>query len=150
MDIGIGIPNTVTGATGPLLLEWARRAEAAGFSSLATIGRIAYPGFEELTVLGAAAAVTERIGLMTNVLLAPTRSSAELAKQAASVAQLSGGRLTLGLGVGGREDDYALAGRDFGRRGRRFDQQLADLWRGGGGGAAVRPAARRSVAGVVR
>jgi len=129
MDIGIGIPNTVPGATGPLLLDWARRAEAAGFSSLATIGRIAYPGFEELTVLGAAGAVTERIGLLTNVLLAPTRSSAELAKQAATVAQLSGGRLTLGLGVGGREDDYSLAGRDFGRRGRLFDQQLADLRR---------------------
>jgi alkanesulfonate monooxygenase SsuD/methylene tetrahydromethanopterin reductase-like flavin-dependent oxidoreductase (luciferase family) len=133
MDIGIGIPNTVTGATGPLLLEWARRAEAAGFSTLATIGRIGYPGFEELTVLGAAGAVTERIGLVTNVLLAPTRSSAELAKQAATVQQLSGGRLTLGLGVGGRPDDFALAGREFGRRGRLFDQQLTELsraWQG--------------------
>ena len=133
MDIGIGIPNTVTGATGPLLLEWARRAEAAGFATLATIGRIGYPGFEELTVLGAAGAVTERIGLVTNVLLAPTRSSAELAKQAATVQQLSGGRLTLGLGVGGRPDDFALAGREFGRRGRLFDQQLTELsraWQG--------------------
>src|SRR3954470_5933714 len=129
MDIGIGIPNNVRGTTGPQLLEWARRAETAGFSSLATIGRVAYPTFEELTVFAAAGAVTQRIRFLTDILLAPTRSTAELAKQAATVQQLSGGRLTLGLGVGGREDDYLLTGRDFRGRGRVFDQQLADLRR---------------------
>ena len=50
MEIGIGIPNSVRGTTGPQLLEWARRAEAAGFSTLASIGRVAYPSYEELTV----------------------------------------------------------------------------------------------------
>lgn len=129
MDIGIGIPNTVPGTTGGDLLAWARRAERAGFSSLATIGRLAYPGFEELTVLAAAGVVTERIRLLTNILLAPARSAAELAKQAASVDQLTGGRLTLGLAVGSRPDDCELAGRDFHTRGERFDQQLADLQR---------------------
>jgi alkanesulfonate monooxygenase SsuD/methylene tetrahydromethanopterin reductase-like flavin-dependent oxidoreductase (luciferase family) len=129
VDIGIGIPNTVRGTTGPQLLEWARRAEAAGFSSLGTIGRVAYPGYEELTVFAAAGAVTERIRFVTNILVAPTRSTAELAKQAATVQQLTGGRLTLGLGVGGREDDFLLTGRDFRARGRLFDQQLADLQR---------------------
>jgi alkanesulfonate monooxygenase SsuD/methylene tetrahydromethanopterin reductase-like flavin-dependent oxidoreductase (luciferase family) len=129
VDIGIGIPNSVRGTTGPQLLDWARRAEAVGFSSLGTIGRVAYPNYEELTVLAAAAAVTERIGLLTDILLAPTRSTPELAKQAATVQQLSGGRLTLGLGVGGREDDYLLTGRDFHGRGRVFDQQLGDLRR---------------------
>jgi alkanesulfonate monooxygenase SsuD/methylene tetrahydromethanopterin reductase-like flavin-dependent oxidoreductase (luciferase family) len=129
MDIGIGIPNSVRGATGRLLLDWARRAEAAGFSSLGTIGRVAYPTYEELTVFAAAGAVTERIRFVTDILLAPTRSTAELAKQAASVQELTGGRLTLGLGVGGREDDFRLAGREFAGRGRVFDQQLADLRR---------------------
>ena len=129
MDIGIGIPNSVRGTTGPQLLEWARRAEAAGFSTLGTIGRIAYPSYEELTVLAAAGAVTERIGLMSNILLAPTRSTAELAKQASSVHELTGGRLTLGVATGGRADDYALTGRDFGARGRRFDEQLLELRR---------------------
>jgi alkanesulfonate monooxygenase SsuD/methylene tetrahydromethanopterin reductase-like flavin-dependent oxidoreductase (luciferase family) len=129
MDIAIGIPNSVRGTRGPQLLEWARRAETAGFSSLATIGRVAYPNYEELTVLAAAGAVTERIRLLPNILLAPTRSTAELAKQAATVQELSGGRLTLGLGVGGREDDFLLTGRDFHSRGRVFDQQLADLRR---------------------
>ena len=129
MDIGIGIPNSVRGATGPQLLDWARRAEAAGFSSLGTIGRVAYPSYEELTVLTAAGVVTERIRLMSNILLAPTRSTAELAKQAATAQELTGGRLTLGLATGGREDDYTLTGRDFAARGRRFDEQLADLRR---------------------
>src|SRR3954463_16023765 len=110
VDIGIGIPNSVRGTTGPQLLEWARRAEAAGFSSLATIGRVAYPSYEELTVLAAAGAVTERIGLASNILLAPTRSTAELPKQAATVQQLSGGRFTLGVAPGAREDDFTLTG----------------------------------------
>jgi alkanesulfonate monooxygenase SsuD/methylene tetrahydromethanopterin reductase-like flavin-dependent oxidoreductase (luciferase family) len=129
MEIGIGIPNSVRGATGAQLLEWARRAEAAGFSTLASIGRVAYPGYEELTVFAAAGAVTERIRFLSNILLAPTRSTAELAKQAATVGELTGGRLTLGVATGGREDDYALTGRDFAARGRRFDEQLADLRR---------------------
>jgi alkanesulfonate monooxygenase SsuD/methylene tetrahydromethanopterin reductase-like flavin-dependent oxidoreductase (luciferase family) len=80
-----------------------------------------------LTVLAAAGAVTERIGLMSNILLAPTRSTAELAKQAATVHELTGGRLTLGVATGGRADDYVLTGRDFAARGRRFDEQLAGL-----------------------
>jgi alkanesulfonate monooxygenase SsuD/methylene tetrahydromethanopterin reductase-like flavin-dependent oxidoreductase (luciferase family) len=129
VDIGIGIPNSVRGTTGPQLLEWARRADAAGFSTLATIGRVAYPSYEELTVFAAAGAVTERIRFTSNILLAPTRSTAELAKQAATVQELTGGRLTLGLGVGAREDDFRLTGRDFATRGRLFDQQLADLRR---------------------
>src|SRR4051794_41838307 len=102
MDIGIGIPNSVRGATGRLLLDWARRAEAAGFSSLGTIGRVAYPTYEELTVFAAAGAVTERIRFVTNILLAPTRSAAELAKQAASVQELTGGGPAPGPGGGGR------------------------------------------------
>jgi alkanesulfonate monooxygenase SsuD/methylene tetrahydromethanopterin reductase-like flavin-dependent oxidoreductase (luciferase family) len=144
MDIGIGIPNAVRGATGPQLLEWARRAEAAGFSTLGSIGATSYPGYEELTVFAAAAAVTERIRLFTDVLIAPARSAAELAKQAASVQNLSGGRLTLGLSAGGREPDFVLTGRDFHTRGRRFDQQLVDLkraWAGESLAEGTRPVA---------
>lgn len=129
MQIGIGIPNTVPGATGAQLLDWARRADAAGFSSLATIGAVSYPGYEELTLFAAAGAVTERIRFLSNVLIAPARSTAELAKQAATVDQITGGRLTLGLGIGWRTTDYQLTGRDFHERGRQFDNQLRDLQR---------------------
>jgi alkanesulfonate monooxygenase SsuD/methylene tetrahydromethanopterin reductase-like flavin-dependent oxidoreductase (luciferase family) len=122
--IGIGLPNPVLNVPGSLLVDWARRAEAAGFSSLATIDRIAYPSYDSLTALTAAAAVTDRIGLLTNILLGPAYSPVPLAKVTASIDQLSGGRLTLGLGVGGRPDDYQVSGRSFADRGRRFDADL--------------------------
>jgi alkanesulfonate monooxygenase SsuD/methylene tetrahydromethanopterin reductase-like flavin-dependent oxidoreductase (luciferase family) len=129
MEIGIGIPNSVRGTTGPQLLDWARRADKAGFSSLGTIGAVSYPSYEELTVFAAAGAVTERIRFISNVLIAPARSAAELAKQAATVQQITNGRLTLGLGVGWRRTDFLLTGRDYHARGRDFDAQLAALQR---------------------
>ncbi|HWC42754.1 MAG TPA: LLM class flavin-dependent oxidoreductase [Actinomycetota bacterium] len=124
MRIGIGLPNTSLDVPGRLLVDWARRAEAHGFSSLATIDRVAYPSYDSLTALTAAAAVTERIGLLTNVLLAPLYNPVLLAKVTACLDQISEGRLTLGLGVGGRPDDYQLAERSFTDRGRRFDADL--------------------------
>jgi alkanesulfonate monooxygenase SsuD/methylene tetrahydromethanopterin reductase-like flavin-dependent oxidoreductase (luciferase family) len=129
MRIGIGLPNTALGLGGDTLLAWARRAEERGFSSLATIDRIAYPNYDSLTALTASAAVTERIGLFPNILLAPAYNPVLLAKVTATLDQIAGGRLSLGLGVGGRPDDYALAGRSFSDRGRRFDADLELLHR---------------------
>jgi alkanesulfonate monooxygenase SsuD/methylene tetrahydromethanopterin reductase-like flavin-dependent oxidoreductase (luciferase family) len=122
--IGIGLPNPVLNVPGRLLVDWARRAQEDGFSSLATIDRIAYPNHDSLTALAAAAAVTDRIGLVTNILLGPAYNPVLLAKVSASIDQVSEGRLTLGLGVGGRPDDYQVAGRSFADRGRRFDADL--------------------------
>jgi len=140
MDIGIGLPNAVRGVDRAGIVDWARRAEAAGFSSLGTIDRVAYPSAESLTALAAAAAVTERIGLLTDILIAPLRTNtALLAKQAATVQAISGGRLTLGLAVGGREDDYTTSGAAFSGRGRAFDAQLEELtalWSAGETGPA--------------
>jgi alkanesulfonate monooxygenase SsuD/methylene tetrahydromethanopterin reductase-like flavin-dependent oxidoreductase (luciferase family) len=137
MEIGIGLPNAVRGVARDGIVEWARRAEAAGFSSLGTIDRIAYANYESLIALTAAAAVTERIRLVTDILIAPLRANTALfAKQAATIDHLSGGRLVLGLAPGGREDDYTLGGLDFHRRGRLFDEQLEALprlWAGEGG-----------------
>jgi alkanesulfonate monooxygenase SsuD/methylene tetrahydromethanopterin reductase-like flavin-dependent oxidoreductase (luciferase family) len=133
MKIAIGLPNPIPGTDGETLIEWARRADTAGFSSLATIDRIVYPSYEPLTALAAAAAATERIGLVPNILIAPARDAAMLAKVTASVDRLSGGRLVLGLGVGGRKDDFEAVGRDFSTRGRYFDHQLErmnSLWKG--------------------
>ena len=134
MEVGIGLPSAVRGVDRSGIVEWARRAEQTGFSSLGTLDRIAYPNYESLIALAAAAAVTERIGLMTDILIAPLRSNtALLAKQAATIDSLSGGRLTLGLAVGGRADDFELSGVDFHRRGHIFEQQLNEMtsiWRG--------------------
>lgn len=134
MDVGIGLPNAIPAATGGQLVEWARRADARGFSSLGTIDRVVYDNYEPLIALAAAAAVTERIGLSTTVLLAPLRVNAvELAKQALSVNALSGGRLTLGVGLGAREDDYEVSGVELAGRGKRLDamlEQIREIWDG--------------------
>jgi alkanesulfonate monooxygenase SsuD/methylene tetrahydromethanopterin reductase-like flavin-dependent oxidoreductase (luciferase family) len=121
MEVGIGLPTTIPGVTGEQVLEWARRAEARGFSSLGTIARIVYPNYEPLIALAAVAAVTERIRLATTILIAPYRANGALvAKQAATLDNLSGGRLVLRVAVGGREDDYEVSGVDFHRRGKIF------------------------------
>src|SRR3954471_23147616 len=126
MDIGIGLPSTIPGAGGDQTIEWARAAEENGFSSLGVIDRLVYGNTEPLVTLGAAAAVTSRIRLMTSILLVPWRGNAALvAKQAATVNHLSGGRLILGMAVGGYEDDYTASGVSFRERGRRFDDMLA-------------------------
>ena len=137
MDIGIGLPNAVRGVDRRGIVDWARRAEEAGFSSLGTIDRIVYPNYEPLIALAAAAAVTERIRLTTDILIAPLRTNtALLAKQCATLDSLSEGRLVLGVAPGGREDDYAVSGVDFRSRGRTFDRQLEEMkaiWSGDGG-----------------
>jgi alkanesulfonate monooxygenase SsuD/methylene tetrahydromethanopterin reductase-like flavin-dependent oxidoreductase (luciferase family) len=130
MEVGIGLPSTVPGVTGDELTKWATRADERGFSTLGTIDRIAYPNLEPLVALAAAGAVTQRIGLTTSILIAPYRANAALlAKQAASVHRISNGRLTLGIAVGGREDDYEVSGVDFESRGERFDEMLEQITR---------------------
>jgi len=134
VDIGIGLPTTIPGTEGRTLVDWARHAEEAGFSTLGTIGRLVYPNYEELIALSAAAAVTSRIRLTTSVLLAPFyTNSALLAKQAASLDRLSGGRLVLGMAVGGREDDFTASGVSMSGRGHRLEEQVAlmkRIWSG--------------------
>jgi alkanesulfonate monooxygenase SsuD/methylene tetrahydromethanopterin reductase-like flavin-dependent oxidoreductase (luciferase family) len=127
MEVGVGLPTTTPGADGRSLLEWARRAEDGPFASLGVLDRMVYRSVEPLTALVAAAAVTTRIRLVTMVVIGPLRNTALLAKQAASLDLLCGGRLTLGLAIGARADDYRALGVDQGGRGRRLGEQLAEL-----------------------
>lgn len=150
MDIGIGLPHTLAEVDRETLLTWAVRAEQAGFSSLATLDRLVYHGYESLVTLAAAGAVTTRCRLTTSILIAPLHSNtALLAKQAASIDRLSGGRLVLGLAVGARPDDFKASGVDPHTRGRALDRQVDEVRRiwagerrgfaGGIGPATVRP-----------
>lgn len=137
MEIGIGLPSVVQGATGNQLVDWARDAEDAGFSTLGTIDRIVYPNYEPLIALAAAAAVTQRVRLATDVLLGPLRMNAALvAKQFLSLDALAGGgRAVLGIGLGGREDDYEISGADMSTRGAWLDRalgQIRAIWSGDG------------------
>jgi alkanesulfonate monooxygenase SsuD/methylene tetrahydromethanopterin reductase-like flavin-dependent oxidoreductase (luciferase family) len=127
MEVGVGLPTTTPGADGRLVLEWARRADAGPFASLGVLDRMLYRSVEPFAALAAAAAVTTRVRLVTMVVIGPLRNTVLLAKQAASLDLLSAGRLTLGLAIGARADDYQALGVDPAARGRRLGEQLAEL-----------------------
>jgi alkanesulfonate monooxygenase SsuD/methylene tetrahydromethanopterin reductase-like flavin-dependent oxidoreductase (luciferase family) len=129
MQIGIGLPANIPGIAGGQIIEWAKKADAGPFSSLGLIDRLVYGNYDPLIAFAAAAGATQRIRFTTSILLAPLHSAALLAKQAASLDAISGGRLTLGLGVGGREDDFQAAAVPYHTRGKIFDAQLATMQR---------------------
>src|SRR6266487_3230271 len=127
MKIGIGLPATIPGTEGKRILDWAKKADSGPFSSLTILDRLVFPNYESLTTLAAVAGVTQHVRLMTTVLLAPLRNPVLFAKQAASLDALSSGRLTLGLGIGARVDDYLAASVSYKRRGKLFDEELETL-----------------------
>jgi alkanesulfonate monooxygenase SsuD/methylene tetrahydromethanopterin reductase-like flavin-dependent oxidoreductase (luciferase family) len=135
MRIAIGLPSRVASASGAVILEWVTGAERGPFSSVVVTDRVVSQALEPLTVLAMAAGATRRIRLMSSVVIGPTRETTLLARQAATIDVLSGGRLTLGIGIGVRANDYLATGFDFHRRGRRAEEQLPTLrrlWSGEG------------------
>lgn len=127
MRVGIGLPTTVPGVDGGLVVEWARRADAGPFSSLGVLDRLVYDSYDPLIALAAAASVTQRVLLATTIVIGPLHSTAMLAKAASSLDALSGGRFVLGLAVGARREDYEAAGMDYSTRGKRLEEQLAEI-----------------------
>jgi len=133
MRIALGLPSRVASASGDMMLQWITRAEAGPFSSVVVTDRVVGQVLEPLSVLAMAAGATKRIGLMTSVVIGPTRETTLLARQAATIDTLSGGRLTLGVGIGVRKNDYLASATDFHRRGRSSEKQyelLRKLWSG--------------------
>jgi alkanesulfonate monooxygenase SsuD/methylene tetrahydromethanopterin reductase-like flavin-dependent oxidoreductase (luciferase family) len=149
VDIGIGLPTYMRGISLDTTLEWARRAEAHRFASVGTLDRLVYANCDPLITLSAAAAVTRSVRLITTIVITPYRNTAVLAKEAASLDSLSEGRLVLGVGLGGRAEDYTAAGAETRRRGSQLANQLDELKRiwagekrgfaGGIGPAPVQP-----------
>ena len=154
MKIGMNLPVMVPGLDRDLILEWSRRVDAGPYASLAAGERITFPNPEMMVTLAAAAAVTERVRLAFNVLVLPMHSAVLIAKQVATLDVISAGRVTLGVGVGGREEDYRAVGVvcDEKRLGRLEEQVglMRRAWAGeqrGGrrappGGAESGPAGR--------
>jgi alkanesulfonate monooxygenase SsuD/methylene tetrahydromethanopterin reductase-like flavin-dependent oxidoreductase (luciferase family) len=151
VKIGIALPNQVRNLDPRLIPAWAAKAEEAGFSTLGTVGRYAYPGVSDTVALAAAAGATSRIGLLSHVLVAPVWPAQLLAKEVAGIDGVSGGRLTLGIGVGMREDDFVVDGFGPRGRGKRMDADLEiyrSVWDGkpvGGGPNPAVPAGTRRV-----
>ena len=140
MRVGMGLPAAVPGVDATVIGPWATASERAGFTSLGVIDRLVYDNLDPLVALAAAAACTERIEMLTTVLnVGYRRNPVVLAKQIASVDQLSGGRLTVGLALGGWPEDYAASDAPLSARGATFDATLVamrQVWSGAVCGAS--------------
>ena len=147
MQLGIVFPTTDIGNDPAAIREWAQGAEAMGFEYILFSDHIVganpktYPDVrgnnsttpyhEPFVTMGYLAALTERIRLVTGVLVLPQRQTALVAKQAAQVDVLTGGRLILGVGVGNSPLEYEAQNEEIHNRGRRLDEQihvLRALW----------------------
>ena len=136
--LGFGLPVSGSWATPETILRTARRAEELGYASLWSFQRVLSPVDRELgpfhravhdptVALAYVAGHTNRIGLGTATICAPFTAPAVLAKTLTSLDVLSGGRLTVGLGIGWLPEEYAAAGVPFERRGERMDEYLRCL-----------------------
>ncbi len=148
MDIGIALPQMAPGLDRARLLAWCRAVDDGPFSSISAGERITFDNLDGLTLCSAAAALTDRVRVLLNVVVAPWHQPAMLAMQLASIDVVSGGRLEVAVGVGGREQDYAALGSSFAGRFGRLDDAVAELrrlWAGGeaAGGGRVGPAPLR-------
>lgn len=148
MNIGVVFPQTEFGNDPVAIRDYAQAAEALGFSHIVAYDHVLganpeRPGgwkgpytfktpFHEVFVLfGFMAAATQRIGLATGILILPQRETPLVAKQAAALDVLSGGRLRLGVGLGWNPVEYEALHQDFHTRGRRIEAQvelLRMLW----------------------
>ena len=136
--LGFGLPVSGSWATPDVMRRTARRAEELGYASLWTFQRVLYPADGELELsyravhdpvvpLALVAGQTDRIRLGTATVCAPFTAPALLAKTLTSLDVLSGGRLTVGLGIGWMSQEYTAAGVPFERRGARMDEYLRCL-----------------------
>ncbi|MEM9175797.1 MAG: TIGR03619 family F420-dependent LLM class oxidoreductase [Myxococcota bacterium] len=135
MRIGISLPVRELENDLGAIREFAQTADDLGLAHLRVPDQVIRPKsghlHEPMTLLAWVAGLTRRIELVPSVIVTPSRQTALLAKQAAEIDVLSGGRLRMGLGVGGSREEYAALGQDFSTRGRRCDEQivlLKKLW----------------------
>jgi alkanesulfonate monooxygenase SsuD/methylene tetrahydromethanopterin reductase-like flavin-dependent oxidoreductase (luciferase family) len=129
MDIGICLPYMKRDITREILLDWCKAIDEGPFSSLSCGERITDYTFEMRNMLAFAAAVTERVRIVPSLYVLPMHSAVWAAKEIATLDQLSKGRVTVTVGVGGREDDYKAVGASFKYRHQKMDEQIAEMRR---------------------
>lgn len=129
MDVGIALPTMARGLTRSTVVDWCRGIDAGPFSSVSAGERLTFHNPELMVTEAAAAVLTERVDVLVNISVLPLHPVAVVAKQLATLDVLSGGRLVVGVGVGGREHDYRAAGVPFERRHARLDEAVAELRR---------------------
>jgi alkanesulfonate monooxygenase SsuD/methylene tetrahydromethanopterin reductase-like flavin-dependent oxidoreductase (luciferase family) len=129
VDISINIPTFMQTRTRDEELAWYRKVDEGPWASLSSWERVTYPGWALTVQLAAAAAITERVRLWTDIVTLPLRSAVLFAKEVASVDVLSGGRLTLSVGIGAHDEDFLAVGSDLGQRRQKMDEQVATMRR---------------------
>jgi alkanesulfonate monooxygenase SsuD/methylene tetrahydromethanopterin reductase-like flavin-dependent oxidoreductase (luciferase family) len=128
MDLAMTLPTMLPHGRDEVL-AWCRGIDEGPWSSLAVPERVTYTSHALTVQLAAAAALTERVRLWTTIVILPAHPAVQVAKDLASVDVLAGGRLTVGVGVGGREHDYRAVEGSFARRWARMDEQVAEMRR---------------------
>lgn len=135
MRVGISLPVRELGNDLGAIKAFAQAADELGCTHLRVPDQVLRPGsgalHEPMMLLAYVAAVTQRIELVPSVIVAPSRQTVLLAKQAAELDILAGGRTRLGIGVGGSREEYAALGMAFNTRGKRVEEQidlLQALW----------------------
>jgi alkanesulfonate monooxygenase SsuD/methylene tetrahydromethanopterin reductase-like flavin-dependent oxidoreductase (luciferase family) len=145
MTVGVALPQMATGLDRDRLVTWCRGIDEGPFSSVSAGERITFHNLDGFTLCSAAAALTDRVRVLVNVVVLPWHAPALVAKELASLDVVSGGRVEIAVGVGGRQQDYAALGSPFAGRHGRLDaavHELRRLWNGGAAadGEAVGPA----------
>ncbi len=129
MKIGICLPYMKKDFGRKQLLEWCHRIDAGPFSSISCGERITGYSLEMRAMLAAAAAVTERVQIIPSLYVLPMHNAIWAAKEIATLDVISGGRVTVTVGVGGREKDYQTVGASFANRHQRLDDQIVEMRR---------------------
>jgi alkanesulfonate monooxygenase SsuD/methylene tetrahydromethanopterin reductase-like flavin-dependent oxidoreductase (luciferase family) len=124
----------MSGTDRATLLEWFRRVDRGPFATIATGERELWSQIEQHAFLAAAATATERVKVMSHIMIVPMHPPVLLAKRLASIDVISGGRLIVGVGTGGRSEDYQAAGSSFQNRWQKLDEAvevMQRVWAGG-------------------
>lgn len=131
MEIGFCLPYAKNGLNRDILLEWCRRIDRGPFSTISCGERITGPEdtHDMRVLLSAAAAVTERVSIMPTLYVLPMHAAVRVAQEIATLDVLSGGRVRVTVGYGGREKDYAAVEAAYKGRFRRMDEQVATMKR---------------------
>ncbi|MGL5850991.1 MAG: LLM class flavin-dependent oxidoreductase, partial [Phycicoccus sp.] len=136
MELQVVLPDESPSMPARTMVDLARLAEELGYTTAWLPDHIIPPSeygatfggvYEPLVTIGHLTAVTERLRFGTSLLIAPLRNPFVLAKQVATLQQLSGGRMVLGVGVGWSEPEFDAVGAEFARRGAATDETLALL-----------------------
>jgi len=129
VKIGLCFPYTQENPSRDVTLDWFRRVDEGPFSTISCGERMVGPSVDMMALLGAAAAVTERVRIAPTLYVLPMHPAIKVAKHAATLDVISGGRTTITVGIGGRVHDYRCMEKEPLRRYARLDEQVEQIRR---------------------